>query len=206
MEANPQSTKEVSLRQLSEDIAKALGNGWTRSSRYDNEHNEEPAGRDWRARLENGEESLFLSNTWAGKGKLHVSGWYPDKVQHDTAQRIGNPPSINVSITKSAEQIAKDITHRLLPEYREMLAKVLTQHAEDVAFRNGTEEIKKEVAKIINGTLRNGSDTVHGAGTIDVQVSSPTSLRLTGHCLYVSLDQLRKIKSACPELFTREEK
>ncbi len=202
MQANSESTKEVSLRQLSEDIAKALGNGWTRSTRYDNE---EPAGHDWRARLENGEESLFLSNTWAGKGKLHISGTYPDKVQHDTAQRVGHPSSINVTITKSAEQIAKDITRRLLPEYREMLAKALKQHADDVAFKNGTEETKKEVAKIINGRLRDGSDTVHGAGNIDVQVSSPTSLRLTGHCLYVSLDQLRKIKAACPELFTRRE-
>jgi hypothetical protein len=195
--------REVSLHQLSEDIAKALGNGWTRSTRYDAE---DSVGTQWRARLENGDESLFLSNTWAGKGKLHISGCYPDKVQHDTAQRIGHAPSINVSITKPAEQVAKDITRRLLPEYRVMLAKILKQHTEDVAFKNGTEATKAEVAKIINGRVRDGSDTVSGAGSIDVQVSSPTSLRLTGHCLYISLDQLRRIKAAVPELFEKEER
>jgi len=33
--------------------------------------------------------------------------------------------------------------------------------------------------------------------------AAPSPLRLTGHCLYLTLDQLKRFKQAVPELFER---
>ncbi len=50
---------------------------------------------------------------------------------------------------------------------------------------------------------REGREVISGQGSFDVQVCGPESLRLTGHCLYLTLDQLKRFKQAVPELFER---
>lgn len=205
-------TTPQSLRQLAEEIAKELGENWHRSTKFDADDSADV--NPWRMRLENGQnrfpvqndEALFLSTTWANKaGQLHIGGWYPEYINHNTAQRVGHAPSINVSISKTPKQIAADIKRRLLPEYRTLLAKVLEEHRKDAEFKTGTEKLKAEVAKVIGGTVREGSEVIYGGGNFDVQVSSPTSLRFVGHCQYLTLDQLKRIKKAVPELFERKE-
>lgn len=47
---------------------------------------------------------------------------------------------------------------------------------------------------------REGREVISG---VDVQVCGPESLRLTGHSLYLTLDQLKRFKQAVPELFER---
>ncbi len=50
---------------------------------------------------------------------------------------------------------------------------------------------------------REGREVISEQGSFDVQVCGPESLRLTGHCLYLTLDQLKRFKQAVPELFER---
>jgi len=50
---------------------------------------------------------------------------------------------------------------------------------------------------------REGREVISGQGSFDVQVCGPESLRLTGHCLYLTLDQLKRFKQAVPEPFER---
>jgi hypothetical protein len=50
---------------------------------------------------------------------------------------------------------------------------------------------------------REGREVISGQGSFDVQVCGPESPRLTGHCLYLTLNQLKRFKQAVPELLER---
>src|SRR5258708_7547661 len=129
------STVEKSLRELAQEIVQALGLEWKLSARFDAEDSQDR--RPWRSRIEGpNSQALFLSNTWGPKGMLQVSGWTPDGIPHDTQVRVGALPSINVSLTKTPAQIAKDIARRLLPEYQALLTKVIEQHRQDTEYKN----------------------------------------------------------------------
>lgn len=68
---------------------------------------------------------IHFGTIWNDKTKLHISTSFPrDKQNHSHVGYGETHPSINVSVSKSAEQIGKDITRRLLPEYLPMLEKV----------------------------------------------------------------------------------
>src|SRR5258708_33417287 len=126
---------EKSLRELAQEIVQALGPDWKLSTRFDAEDSQDR--RPWRSRIEGPDsQALFLSNTWGPKGMLHVSGWAPDGIPHETPVRGGALPSINVSLTKTPTQIAKDITRRLLPDYQALLTKVIEQHRQDTEYKN----------------------------------------------------------------------
>ena len=74
-----------------------------------------------RAELKNGIEGIIIRGCsgWAKAGQLNIFGDYPrtkdGRLAHSAAA------SINVSETKTAQQISKDIARRLLPEYRKTL-------------------------------------------------------------------------------------
>ncbi len=195
-------TVEKSLRELAQEVAQALGPDWKLSTRFDEEDAQDR--KPWRSRIEGPEsQALFLSNTWGPKGMLHVSGWTPDGISHDTQVRVGTLPSINISLSKTSEQMAKDITRRLLPEYKTLLSKLFEQHRTDTEYKNGIEKMQRDVSDVLDVPYREGREVISGHGNIDVQVCSPDSLRLTGHCLYLTLDQLKRFKNAVPELFER---
>ena len=200
-QSNEQKTTKT-LREIAEEIALALGSDWTRSAKFD----EDDAGErtQWRARLEGPHgEALFLSNTWGPKGMLHISGWVPDYVDRQTVS-IPTMPSINVSLAKSPQAMAKDIQRRLLPEFRTILADLLKKHMADLERKDGIRKTKYRVAEILGGLAKEDSELIYGHGSFDIQVCGPDSLRFHGHCLYFTLDQLARIKNAVPELFERE--
>jgi hypothetical protein len=196
------ATTEKSLRELAQEIAQALGPDWKLSTRFDAEDSQDR--RPWRSRTEGpNHQALFLSTTWGKRGMLYVSGWTPDGIPHDTQVRVGIMPSINVSLTKTAAQIAKDITRRLLPEYQALLTKIIEQHRVDTEYKNGVEKMQRDVSELLGVPYREGREVISGRGNIDVQVTSPTCLRLHGHMLYLTFDQLKRFKTAVPELFER---
>lgn len=200
--ANQDSNTPKTLREIAEEIAKALGSDWRRSTKFDDDDKADLVP--WRARLEGpNQQALFLSNTWGPKGKLHISGWAPDNIDRQTVS-IPQMPSINVSVEKKAEQTAKDIERRLLPEYRTMLADLLRKHQADLDRKAGINETKQQVAEVLGSTVKEGSELIYGHGPFDIQVCGPDSLRFHGHCLYFTVDQLRRIRQAVPELFERE--
>lgn len=180
----------MSLQELATKIAEALGSDWKRSTRFDADDS------GWRAELEGpANQRLFLSNTWASKGRLYISGDVPQNAQIPYGEVR---PSITVASTKSSQQIANDITRRLLPEYLPFLEKVLDSKAKSDAFKAGREALAAQVAVVVGGRVQ--GEMVYSGGW-DLQVSSPDSIRINGNCNYITLEQLKKIKAACPELF-----
>jgi hypothetical protein len=124
------------LRELAQEIAQALGPDWRFSTKFDAEDAQDR--KPWRSRIDGPDsQALFLSNTWGPKGMLHVSGRTPDGIDHQTQVSIGTLPSINISLTKTPEQMAKDISRRLLPEYQAFLAKLFEQHRKDSEYKCG---------------------------------------------------------------------
>jgi hypothetical protein len=195
-------TTTRTLRQIAEEIALALGTEWKRDTKTDADDTKEGLG-EWRAVLNGqGSESLFLSTTWGQKGKLYVSGSIPTSVDRQSV-RVPDPIAINISMDKTAPQIARDITRRLLPEYRVQLAEVLKSHASDVERKEGTLRTKNRVAQILNGRVSSHSEVIYGTGSVDIQVCGPDSLRFSGHCLYLTTDQLERMRVAIPELFQK---
>lgn len=108
-------------------VAKALGWSVKKEREADRTDYRPSAGIE----IVNGLEGLYLSIGSYGnpEQRIGVSGQYPRdaKGQHINAPYNEEFPRITVSSTKTPEQIAKDITRRLLPEYRRLLAYVTNQ-------------------------------------------------------------------------------
>lgn len=83
---------------------------------------------------DNGGVLWVTSETYQNKKHFHFSGQYPrtKKGEYVRPYGYGETPadSINVSRDKTPEQIAKDVTRRLLPEYKTRLEKVRAQVAD----------------------------------------------------------------------------
>lgn len=188
----------ASLQEFAQLIAQALTNAtegvWTRSTRFDADDTK------WRAEIDGPDsQRLFISNTWAGSnGRLYIGGSFPDGANLPyKAER----PSITVADTKSAQQIANDIIRRLLPPYVALLAIVLANKAQSDAFEAGRKTLAQQVAEVVEGHVR--GELVDSFGGWTLQVSGPESIRVTGHCNYLTLEQLKKIAQVCPELFRK---
>lgn len=190
------------LRELAAEIAKALGADWIRGTKFDAD---DVGEREWRARLENPKtgEALFLSTTWGKKGMLYVGGWFPDAIDRQSVS-LPQAVSINIALTKTPEQMARDIARRLLPEYSKQLGDVLRAHVADLERKEAIRKTKYRVAEILSGLAKDNSEIISGHGSVDIQVCGPDSLRFHGHCLYFTPDQLEKIRNAVPELFERQ--
>lgn len=67
-------------------------------------------------------------------------------------------PSITLSESKTAEQIAKDIEKRLLPEYLVELEKCIEGNQRDAFFLNVREETAQKVCKLFNKEYKKGTD------------------------------------------------
>jgi hypothetical protein len=172
-------------------IANALGEGWSRGTKYDD------TDCDRRAVIVGpNSQELFLFNTRAAKGRLYISGSLPQGCDWPYK---ADRPDITVAITKCATDVAKDITRRLLPRYAPILAKALEAKRDRDNFEAVRAALAAEVAAVVGGRVQ--GQMVYSKGW-DLQVSGPELIRIYGNCNYLTLDQLTKIKDACPELFT----
>jgi hypothetical protein len=105
---------QAQLVQLAEDIAESLPGQW----------DVEPFPEDWsragayliepktQAKISVGESQEYSERN---KQKLTISTDYPKT--HDGSTSSAKRPRISVSALKTGVQIARDIEHRLLPEY-----------------------------------------------------------------------------------------
>src|SRR5215472_3705518 len=119
---------------LSDAIAKAMGDGWTRKVEEDGWDN---SCRSHLTHRLHGE--LYLSNTWGGRGRLHVSGSLPHGM---TTPYKWENPSITVDIAKEPAKIARDILVRLLPRWDGALAQALKANDEAKRFADGCNDLK----------------------------------------------------------------
>lgn len=126
--------KAAKLIGIAQDVAKALGNGWTYRP-------EEEGARhaDRYVRLCNGKGlELSISVNWKGKASIGGAAWpkdengrfiYASDVKTYEERQGKDLTSIGVSLEKPAESIAKDIVRRLLPHYEELYKRAL-EHGE----------------------------------------------------------------------------
>ena len=186
----------MSILEQVKAIADALGAGW-----YTAPFDEDST---WRGRIFGPDnQTLFLSNTWGGKGRLYIGGMLPTFVKGNSV--TAKMPSITVAETTDSHKIAAHIRRRLLPDYQFALSAALLKHAEQTNYAARIDETKNVVAHIIGGKAREGQDVVYGFGKADIQVTGPDSLRFAGHCFYFNADQLARMVKAVPELFSKEE-
>lgn len=148
------STTTIGLKNIAHDVAKALGKGWSvEKKERDYSHYVEVLGPDGAA---------ISISTAREKDRLYISGNYDDRIDGEQVWLVPyktTNPSITVAMTKSAEQIAADITRRLLPDYLPLLAdcqKTVEQHK---SFRATTAATADRVAAAVGGRVdgpRNG--------------------------------------------------
>ena len=79
------------------------------------------------AHLTKDHQKIRISNgAYQNEHKLHISGDFPRSIKGEPSH-YGNPVDINVSDSKTPEQIARDIEKRLLPAYLPELKKAVDQ-------------------------------------------------------------------------------
>lgn len=189
------------VQNLAQAICDALGNGWHTSPR-------DPEAIYDRQTYLIGDDGaqLYISGTWAGKNKLHIAGseWgtvpKSDKVPYGIKM-----PSIQVSSTKTPEQIAKDIKRRLLPDYGIVLAELKQKYQEQVNYASALVACKEEVLAIAGGSKHKREhepETQYCYNGPSIEVTSPDSIRVT--YLYLTVDQYRRMKEAISELWNRD--
>lgn len=63
--------------------------------------------------------TIIMSFNWRDKARLYIRGEYPkhEGYEYPSPKHDTKRPDITVSINKTPEQIAKDISRRLLPQY-----------------------------------------------------------------------------------------
>ena len=149
-------TAERRLAELAPLVAQALGEGWKREKRDDGVELTHYMG------LVRGDERVGLYISYP-HGRLNISG----NLKQIRDSRGENPylrgeenPKITVSLDKSPEQIARDIKRRVLPGYRDVLAKA----TEIVRERNDlfakTAASAAAIAKVIGAVDADGNGGV----------------------------------------------
>lgn len=113
----------VIVRDIAPAVASALGEGWT-ATQF--EHNENAATLSGPA----GAEVFIWTNAYPHcHQRAEIVGQYPEHKPYDVKRH-----KITVSLDKTAEQIARDITRRLLPDYLPDLARALEAQASHEAY------------------------------------------------------------------------
>lgn len=159
----------------------------------------------WRQYVEGPDQAaIFVSNTWGGKGRIHLSGSFPQDAHFSYQEQR---PSITVAETAAPERIAKEINRRLLPEYLPLLAKKLAdKQAHDNFEANKLATFKAALAVIgyavesYNGQVREEKSV--GSEYIHFRTLNETQVQLDRFQLTV--EQLRKINAVVPELFRKD--
>lgn len=133
------------MTSLAEQVAEHLAGAWS----------VEPFPSNWgRAgawlRGEAGEIlSLGETQEYAKRNKnlLDVGTDYPR--EHSERGFSTKRPRISVSASKTGKQIAADVERRLLPEYRPLLAKVLSDLSSRKSYEKATESIAAKIADLV---------------------------------------------------------
>jgi len=192
--------ERTKLRDLTLKVAAAMGEGW-RGEVDDSDG----ADRDpWCARIHGPEGAcVFLSATWGPRGMLHASGSIPNEAYRIT--RVENT-WINMAWTKTPEQMARDITRRLLPAYLPELQKAQACIDHDREYRAGKVETARRAAAILGGELPTRLDDdrdIHVYRTrarsyYDAVAVGPDRVSLK---VDLTTDQLARMVAALPDVF-----
>lgn len=180
------SEPQVELYAYATAIATALGDGWSASFYFD-EDKEEPPERVWRMRIggPEPESSLFLSSTWAGRGRLDISGNMPRKYErHNTAGHI------TVKYGRPADQVAKEIMRRLWSEYVEGLHKAIKEREDDQRRGKDAGELAVKLAAIVGDSNQgkrhkhhqNEARRIYGPEGLTIEVSGYGSPQFNVSC------------------------
>jgi hypothetical protein len=154
-------------------------------------------------RSEAGDEGLSIRNGgYSYKDRIVIRGYYPPdfKGQYHTSGR-DHPPDITAAEAKTAEEIVRDITRRLLPGYLKQLQEVRQRNAEAKASFDLKESALNQLAAAIGTNHRSshndsamlyftkGAAEVHYDGDVGLKITVPLSVAV--HILSI-LRQSRK--------------
>jgi hypothetical protein len=131
--------EEVKLKEIAPSIAAALGAEWKPKAVEPYDHGVHLDGP--------GETCLWLSATWAGLGRLHVSGCFPLGIDNQNITPRENP-SMAVGINRDPAAIAREIQRRLLPEYTRLVGNALRQKAQDLEAKENRIRIARELGAL----------------------------------------------------------
>jgi len=138
-------TAEVRLAELAPKVPEALGDGWKR------EPTKNPDVTHYIA-LTHGEHERIGLHVAYPYGRVEISGSLShlrDARGETPYYRSEDNPKITATLSKSPEQIAADITRRVLPGYRAVLAAALHRVVESNAHLSATAAIAAKVAEAI---------------------------------------------------------
>ena len=159
----------------------------------------------WRQNIDGPDSaSVFISNTWGGKHRIHLSGSFPQDV-HFSYQELR--PSITVADTATPERIAAEIKRRLLPEYLPLLAKKLESKRQHDNFEANKLATFKAALNVVGYAVESHNGVVReeksiGPDYISFRTLNETQVQLDR--FQVTPEQLRKIHAVCPELFGKD--
>ncbi len=101
----------------------------------------------WRkyAHLTKDQQDIGISNgDYQNEHKLHISGCFPRTIKGESGRYSGGSIEINVSSSKTPEQVARDIERRFLPGYLPELEKAIEQvEKTNLYHQKRTENIQK---------------------------------------------------------------
>lgn len=161
---------------------------------------------DWRATILGPQgASIFISNTWAGKGRLYLSGNYPQDIYIAPEER----KSITFAETTSLTRVVSGIRTRLLPSYLATLAIKIRQKQEADAYQAGKKATYAKALAILGIPERspsghqNTESQYHyfGPSTAKIEALNPAQIEINH--LQLTTAQLERLKAAVPELFER---
>lgn len=105
-----ETTLHAERRKLTLDLAAALGTAWTAPLREEEGWHSEIQGE-----VDGIAVELHISRSSSRTDTWHIAGWYVGNMNGHMPYGVSHP-ALNVSKSKSAAQIARDVTRRLLPD------------------------------------------------------------------------------------------
>ena len=111
--------------------------------------------------------SLSLKTYGAERGKVHVSGWWPQKdgthgaftTPHDVNEES---PSINCSLSKGYPAIAADIRRRFMPEYHRIYAKCSERIQNTLSYENKQAQNWAKISAVSSVEPHRNTDSMRG--------------------------------------------
>jgi hypothetical protein len=153
---HPSNNQPVDLVQLTKDIAKELGSGWTFKPL------DEPYPTQFIQGPNEAEIAVRIETYGSRKGRVEVHGNFHigrnkefidvREWNHSTSDRC-KLPEISVSGTRGAAAIAKEITRRFLPEYLPLLQKAIDKRDTANSYEDKTRANLVVLAAIVNARI-----------------------------------------------------
>jgi hypothetical protein len=162
------------LPRLARQIAEALGSPWANSTakRFNGGAINAYEHPNYQYIQGDGDERLELHfASGSNMQRLTVSGRYPITSRGGfISAPHGTPrPDMTVAISRGPEAIAKDITRRLLPEYRKVLAAVQEIKRRTDASEDSQEANLRSLAEVF-GTNPSADNLKHGTMRLNIPI------------------------------------